>query len=87
MDRANEDDRRRQLLSNCGYTPVVPPKSNRMQPWKYDEAIYMKHNEIERMFRFNNEKRCVATRYDKLDVTYLSFVCLAFINIAQHDFF
>lgn len=31
--------------------PVVPPKSNRVDPWRYDGALYKKRNEIERLFR------------------------------------
>jgi transposase len=31
--------------------PVVPPKSNRIDPWDYDRALYKKRNEIERLFR------------------------------------
>jgi hypothetical protein len=31
--------------------PVVPPKSNRVDPWRYDKALYKKRNEIERLFR------------------------------------
>jgi hypothetical protein len=29
--------------------PVVPPKSNRVDPWRYDRALYKKRNEIERL--------------------------------------
>jgi hypothetical protein len=29
--------------------PVVPPKSNRIEPWEYDRALYKKRNEIERI--------------------------------------
>lgn len=43
---------------------------------------YKKRNEVERKFGRMKENRHVATRYDKLDVTYLAFVQLAFIAIA-----
>lgn len=32
MDRAYEDDRTRQLVLDLGFVPVVPPKSNRVEP-------------------------------------------------------
>jgi hypothetical protein len=33
MDRAYEDDETRQLVLSLGMIPVVPPKSNRIDPW------------------------------------------------------
>ena len=51
MDRAYEDNKTLQLALDFGYIPVVPPKSNRLQPWQYDKAMYRKRNEIERLFR------------------------------------
>ena len=50
MDRAYEGNETRQLVLDLGMFPVVPPKSNRLQPWEYDRALYKKHNEIERLF-------------------------------------
>jgi len=38
MDRAYEGDQMRQLALDLGYIPVVPPKTNRLSPWKYDQA-------------------------------------------------
>ena len=61
-----------------GYDPVVPPKSNRRQPWDYD-AVYRKRNEIERFFCRLKRFRRIATRYDKLDVIFLSLIYLALI--------
>ena len=86
MDKACSDDRTRQVVADCGYVGVVPPKSNRKRPWKYDKETYRKRNEVERLFALIKEKRRVATRYDKLDVMFLSFVYLALVNIALHDF-
>jgi len=51
MDRAYEGDETRQLVLSLGMIPVVPPKSNRIEPWEYDRALYKKRNEIERLFR------------------------------------
>ena len=47
MDRAYEGDETRQLVLSLGMIPVVPPKSNRIEPWEYDRALYKKRNEIE----------------------------------------
>ena len=51
MDRAYEGDETRQLVLDLGMVPVVPPKSDRVDPWDYDRALYSKRNEIERLFR------------------------------------
>lgn len=40
MDRAYEGDETRQLVLSLGMIPVVPPKSNRIEPWEYDRALY-----------------------------------------------
>ena len=37
MDRAYEGDDTRALAAELGYIPVVPPKSNRKNPWDYDK--------------------------------------------------
>ena len=39
MDRAYEGDETRQLVLDLGMVPVVPPKSNRIEPWEYDRAL------------------------------------------------
>src|SRR5260370_18733556 len=36
MDRAYEGDETRQLVLSLGMIPVVPPKSNRIEPCEYD---------------------------------------------------
>jgi len=38
MDRAYEGDETRDLTVKPGYIPVVPPKTNRLHPWKYDRC-------------------------------------------------
>ena len=79
MDRAYEGNRTRRLAVELGYGPVVPPKSNRRQPWDYDAVRYRKRNEIERFFCRLKRFRRIATRYDKLDVIFLSLIYLALI--------
>ena len=48
MDRAYEGNETRGLASSLGFSPVVPPKSNWIDPWTYDE-LYKKRNEVERL--------------------------------------
>src|SRR5947209_8765944 len=40
MDKAYEGDETRQLALDLGFVPVVPPKSNRLEPWEYDREMY-----------------------------------------------
>ena len=67
-------------LSLWGYTPVIPPKTNRRQPWDYNRQMYKRRNEVERLFRRLKGYRRVFTRYDKLDVIFLAFITLALIH-------
>ena len=79
MDRAYEGDATRQLVLDLGMIPVVPPKCNRLQPWEYDRALYKKRNEIERLFRRLKGFRRIFSRFEKLDVVFLAFLCFALI--------
>ena len=73
MDRAYEGDETRQLVLDLGMVPVVPPKSNRIEPWEYDRALYKKRNEIERLFRRLKGFRRIFSRFEKLDVVFVEF--------------
>lgn len=77
MDRAYEGDETRALAVELGYMPVVPPKSNRKEPWDYDKELYKQRNQVERLFRRIKRFRRIFTRYDKLDVIFLTFVYFA----------
>jgi transposase len=48
-------------------------------PRDYDRELYKERNLIERMFNKLKHFRRAATRYDKLDIAYLSFVLIASI--------
>jgi len=58
MDRAYEGGKTQALAVELGYTPVVPPKSNRKNPWDCDKELYKQRNQVERLFcrlkRFRN---------------------------------
>ena len=79
MDRAYEGNETRQLVLALDMVPVVPPKSNRVEPWRYDRALYKKRNEIERLFRRLNGYRRIFSRFEKLDCVFLAFLCFALI--------
>ena len=82
MDRAYEGNQTRQLVLELGYTPVVPPKTNRKTPWVYNRQMYKRRNQVERLFRQLKEYRRIFSRYDKLDVIYIGFITFVLITEA-----
>jgi len=79
MDRAYEGDATRQLALDLGYIPIVPPKSNRIDPWEYNRAMYRRRNEVERLFRRMKGFRRIFSRFEKLDVVFIAFIHFALI--------
>jgi transposase len=81
MDKAYEGNTCRAKAKKCGMRPVVPPKSNRRKPWRYNKKLYKQRNIVERNFRNIKEFRRVFTRYDKLDETCNAFSAVANIIV------
>jgi transposase len=79
MDRAYEGNETRQLALDLGFIPVVPPKSNRIEPWEYDREMYKRRNEIERLFRRLKGFRRIFSRFEKLDVMFMAFIHFALV--------
>lgn len=79
MDRAYEGDETRQLVLELELTPVVPPKSNRLNPWELDRELYKKRNEVERLFRRLKGFRRIFSRFEKLDQMFVAFIQVALI--------
>ena len=79
MDRADEGHATRHLAVALGFTPVVPPRQNRRDPWAYDRQLYKRRNEVERLFRRLKGFRRIFTRFEKLDVLFLGFIVFALI--------
>ena len=85
MDKACADDQTRAVVASGGSGAIVPPKTNRREPWTYDRETCKRRIEVARMFGLFKENRNVATRSDKLDATYSSCVYLAFIAVVLRD--
>ena len=79
MDRAYGGAATRKLIKECGFEPVVPPKSNSRRPWEYDRELYKKRNEIERLFRRLKSFRRIFTGFDKLDTIFTGFITFVLI--------
>ena len=59
----------------------APPQSNISKPWSVDWHLYKERHLIECFFQKIKWFRRIATRYNKLDSSFLAFVYLAFIAI------
>jgi transposase len=79
MDRAYEENETRQRAINPGYSPVVPPKRNRIDAWEYDRVLYRRRNEVERLFRRLKGFRRIFSRFEKLDLMSRAFIHFALI--------
>lgn len=79
MDKAYEGDATWQQVMDLQMGPVVPLKSNRLDPWEYNQELYKKRNEIERLFRTLKGFRRIFSRFEKLDVVFLAFLYFALI--------
>jgi len=64
-------------IEATGAEAVIPPRSNRLAPRKFDRHLYRARNLIERFFARLKHFRRIATRYDKLAKSFLSFIHLA----------
>jgi len=82
MDRAYEDDQTRCTAWSLKFSSMVPPKSNRANPWEHDPVLYRRRNEIERLFRLMQGFRRIFCRFEKLDAMYIGFIQLALVYVS-----
>jgi len=59
----------------------IPPRKNKTYKQKYNKALYKNRNQIERFFQRLKNFRRVATRYDKLPSSFLSFIHIAAVSL------
>lgn len=76
-DKGYDSDAFVTAITEQGGRAVIPPRSNRRNPRAFDRHIYKRRNLIERFFSRIKQFRRIATRYDKLAKSFLSFVHLA----------
>jgi transposase len=75
-DKAYDSAELRQWLKDRGTKPVVPNRSNRKQPFRFDKKSYKQRHRIENAFCRLKDFRRIATRYDRLARNFLASVCL-----------
>lgn len=76
-DKGYDADAFVNLIQAQGAQSVIPPRSNRLIPRPYDRHLYKDRNLVERFFNRLKQFRRIATRYDKLDRSFLAFIFLA----------
>jgi transposase len=81
MDKGYDSDAIRAYVNQQGAVAVIPPKANRALKPAFDEHLYRERHRIENLFARLKTYRRIATRYEKLHVTFASFVSLACILI------
>jgi transposase len=74
-DKGYDTDAFRRHLDQQGIASVIPGKSNRKSPIRFDELAYHGRNVVERCFCRLKDFRRIATRYDKLARNFFSALC------------
>jgi len=75
-DKTYDSDKLVKYTQEQGAEAVITPRGNRKNPREYGRYIYKDRNLIERFFNRIKQSRRVATRYEKLDRTFLGFLHL-----------
>lgn len=69
----------RRYLRRRGIGAVIPRRANEPQQRDFDRDAYRRRNLVERLINRLKQNRAIATRYDKLAVSYhalLTFACI-----------
>ena len=85
-DKAFDGDRLREECIERDVNPNIPLKANRdPERWAFDAEGYKERNRVERLFGKAKQFRRIATRYEKLKVTYLGLLhlTLGFIRLRK----
>jgi transposase len=80
-DKAYSSGIVRRYLRRRGIGAVIPRKANERHSGRFDRAAYRERNQVERLINRLKQFRRVATRYEKLAISYLSMVTIAAILI------
>jgi transposase len=76
-DKGFDSDAFRQDLARTGATVCIPSRSSRREPRYFSKLLYRHRHTVENFFGRIKRHRRIATRYEKLAVTFLGFVYLA----------
>jgi len=76
-DTAYDSNALREQIAAAGMEAVIPCNPTRKVLIPYNRAAYRTRNRIERCFNKLKHFRRIATRFDRHDACYFSFLCLA----------
>ena len=76
-DRAYDTNEVRTIIAEAGMQAVIPSRCSRKTPIPHNPVLYKVRNRIERCFNKLKHFRRMATRYDRRDIHFLSFIHLA----------
>ena len=76
-DKSYDADAFRQLLSDQGAIPVIPPRANRKHLYDYDTHLYKERHLVECFINKIKQFRRVFSRFEKLASRYLGFLNLS----------
>ncbi len=74
-DKGYDTNAFRRYLKQLGITSVIPAKSNRKTPIRFDKLTYHGRNVVERCFCRLKDFRRIAALYDKIARNFFSAVC------------
>lgn len=80
-DKAYDSAELREWLNDRGTKPVIPNRSNRIQPFSFSKHLYKERRRIENAFCRLKDFRRIATRYDRLARNFLASVCLVAVLV------
>jgi len=76
-DRGFDADSFRHDLAASGALTCIPPRTGRRTSYHYDRVLYRHRHTVENFFARIKRHRRIATRYEKLAVTFFGFVLFA----------
>ena len=76
-DKGYDADEILNQITLCGSQAIIPPKANRIEQREYDKNIYKERNRVERFFQKIKNYRRIATRYERLNITFLAMLHIA----------
>ena len=85
-DKGYDSEAVREKLQDEGMKPVIPVKRNAVVKKRLDKKAYAERNRIERFIGKLKQFRRIATRYDKLAVSFMAFVHIASAVITCREF-
>lgn len=85
-DRSFDSNGFREYLARSGSSACIPPTQRRRTDFFYSRELYRQRHVVENFFSRIKRHRRIATRYEKLAVTFHGFICFAAVlDWLQHE--